>query len=103
MKVPMRAFPHSDQTRDIERQELPNGIRVITERMPQVRSVSVGIWIGTGSREEDEHESGISHFVEHMVFKGTKEAHCRRNWRAPLIRLAAAWTRLRRRKLSATT
>lgn len=59
--------------RDIERQVLPNGIRVVTERMPQVRSVSVGIWVGTGSREEAEHESGISHFVEHMVFKGTKK------------------------------
>src|SRR3954471_2246842 len=59
--------------RDIERQELPNGIRVVTERMPGVRSVSVGIWVGTGSREEAEHEAGISHFVEHMVFKGTKK------------------------------
>jgi predicted Zn-dependent peptidase len=66
-------FPQSYKIRDIERQELPNGIRVITERMPHVRSVSVGIWIGTGSREEDEHEAGISHFVEHMVFKGTKK------------------------------
>ena len=51
---------------------LPNGVRVITERMPQVRSVSVGVWIGTGSREEQPHETGISHFIEHMVFKGTK-------------------------------
>ena len=47
-------------------------MRVITESMPHVRSVSVGIWIGTGSREEGEHETGISHFIEHMVFKGTK-------------------------------
>jgi predicted Zn-dependent peptidase len=62
----------SPKSRDIERQVLPNGIRVVTERMPHVRSVSVGLWIGTGSREEDAHESGISHFVEHMVFKGTK-------------------------------
>ena len=52
---------------------LPNGIRVVTERMPQVRSVSVGVWVGTGSREEGEHEAGISHFVEYMVFKGTKK------------------------------
>src|SRR5712691_7160534 len=57
---------------DIERTVLPNGVRVITERMPRVRSVSVGVWIGTGSREEAVHESGISHFIEHMVFKGTK-------------------------------
>lgn len=58
--------------RDIHRTTLPNGVRVITERMPHVRSVSVGVWIGTGSREEDAHETGISHFIEHMVFKGTK-------------------------------
>ncbi len=58
--------------REIERTVLPNGIRVISERMPHVRSVSVGIWIGTGSREESDEESGISHFIEHMVFKGTK-------------------------------
>jgi predicted Zn-dependent peptidase len=62
--------PH--RVREIERTVLPNGIRVITERMPHVRSVSAGIWIGTGSREEPDKESGISHFIEHMVFKGTK-------------------------------
>ena len=60
------------RVREIERTVLPNGIRVISERMPHVRSVSVGIWIGTGSREETDEESGISHFIEHMVFKGTK-------------------------------
>jgi predicted Zn-dependent peptidase len=64
---------HKSKIRDIERQQLPNGIRVVTERMTGVRSVSVGIWVGTGSREEAEHEAGISHFVEHMVFKGTKK------------------------------
>src|SRR5580704_15139991 len=58
--------------RDIHRATLPNGIRVITEHMPHVRSVSVGIWIGTGSREEEVADTGISHFIEHMVFKGTK-------------------------------
>ena len=58
--------------RDIERQVLSNGVRVITERMPHVRSVSVGLWVGTGSREESPEETGISHFIEHMVFKGTK-------------------------------
>jgi predicted Zn-dependent peptidase len=61
-----------NKARDIEREALPNGIRVVTERMPHVRSISVGIWIGTGSREEELHETGLSHFVEHMVFKGTK-------------------------------
>src|SRR6266851_1174819 len=58
--------------RDIEVTALPNGIRVITEQMPHVRSVSLGIWIGTGSRRETPEENGISHFIEHMVFKGTK-------------------------------
>ncbi len=65
--------PRPSKSRDIARQTLPNGIRVITERMPHVRSVSVGIWIGTGSREEPPEKTGIAHFVEHMVFKGTKK------------------------------
>ena len=60
------------QPREIERTVLPNGVRVITERMRHVRSVSVGVYIGTGSREEEPAETGLSHFVEHMVFKGTK-------------------------------
>src|SRR3984893_8636201 len=62
--------PH--KTRDIERQILPNGVRVITERMPHVRSVSGGLWICPGSRYENQQETGISHFIEHMLFKGTK-------------------------------
>src|ERR1700735_4394427 len=66
----MRSKAHP--AREIERTVLPNGVRVITERMPHVRSVSVGVYIGTGSREEEIYETGISHFVEHMVFKGTK-------------------------------
>ena len=50
---------------------LPNGVRVITESIPSVRSISVGVWVMTGSRDEAPQESGISHFIEHMVFKGT--------------------------------
>jgi len=69
-KESMPRQPH--RPRDIERATLPNGIRVVTEQMPHVRSVSVGIWIGTGSREEADHQTGLSHFIEHMVFKGTK-------------------------------
>jgi predicted Zn-dependent peptidase len=57
--------------RDIEFTILANGVRVITEAMPHVRSVSVGIWIGTGSRRETQEQNGISHFIEHMLFKGT--------------------------------
>jgi predicted Zn-dependent peptidase len=61
----------SSPARDIEMTTLANGVRVITERMPHVRSVSVGIWIGTGSRRENTEQNGISHFIEHMLFKGT--------------------------------
>lgn len=50
---------------------MPNGVVVVTERMPQVRSVSVGIWLNTGSRSESPDQNGIAHFIEHMVFKGT--------------------------------
>ena len=55
----------------IEKTTLPHGIRVISEQMSHVRSVAVGVWIDAGSRAETDQESGISHFVEHMVFKGT--------------------------------
>src|SRR5262252_6701467 len=61
----------SSPARDIEMTTLPNGVRVITEAMPHVRSVSVGIWIGSGSRRETPEQNGISHFIEHMLFKGT--------------------------------
>ena len=50
---------------------LANGVRVISEAMPHVRSVSVGVWIGSGSRRETGERNGISHFIEHMLFKGT--------------------------------
>jgi predicted Zn-dependent peptidase len=57
--------------RDIETTVLANGVRVITEPMPHVRSVSVGVWIASGSRREIGERNGISHFIEHMLFKGT--------------------------------
>jgi predicted Zn-dependent peptidase len=56
---------------EIRRTTLANGVRIVTEAMPHVRSVSVGIWISTGSRREAAHENGICHFIEHMLFKGT--------------------------------
>jgi len=58
--------------RKIEFTTLPNGIRVVTETMPQVRSVSVGVWLANGARGEKSEQSGISHFIEHMVFQGTE-------------------------------
>src|SRR3954452_7473154 len=51
--------------------ELISGVRVVTERMPSVRSVAVGFWIGTGSASEAEPEAGLSHLIEHMLFRGT--------------------------------
>ncbi|MBW2567915.1 MAG: insulinase family protein [Deltaproteobacteria bacterium] len=52
---------------------LQNGIRVLTKKMPDVRSVSMGIWVNVGARDEGPAENGLSHFIEHMVFKGTKK------------------------------
>jgi predicted Zn-dependent peptidase len=57
--------------RNIRRTTLPNGLLVLTEKVPHVRSVSMGVWIASGSRDESLALNGISHFVEHMVFKGT--------------------------------
>lgn len=51
---------------------LPSGLRLLTESMPHVRSVSVGVWLKRGSRHESDAESGVAHFVEHMLFKGTE-------------------------------
>lgn len=55
-----------------EKSTLKNGIRVVTERMPELHSVSVGFWVVAGSRHEEESLGGISHFLEHMLFKGTE-------------------------------
>jgi predicted Zn-dependent peptidase len=54
-----------------------NGIRVVLETIPTVRSVTIGVWIGTGSRYETEATNGISHFIEHMLFKGTSTRSAR--------------------------
>lgn len=51
---------------------LENGVRVVFENIPYVRSVSLGVWVGAGSRNESLFNNGISHFIEHMLFKGTK-------------------------------
>jgi len=60
------------EVRNIRRQRLPNGLTIITEQMSHIRSASIGIWLQTGSRDEEAEWNGISHFIEHMVFKGTK-------------------------------
>ena len=61
-----------EELRNIRREVLANGLTVISEEMKHIRSVCIGIWIKTGSRDEDLQWNGISHFLEHMVFKGTK-------------------------------
>ena len=61
-----------EELRNIHRRVLPNGLTVISEEMTHIRSVSIGIWIKTGSRDEEPHWNGLSHFIEHMVFKGTR-------------------------------
>jgi predicted Zn-dependent peptidase len=57
---------------NVTKETLANGLQVVTEPMPSVRSVSMGIWLRTGSRHEREDQNGIVHFLEHMVFKGTR-------------------------------
>ncbi|MFY1633215.1 M16 family metallopeptidase [Solwaraspora sp. WMMB335] len=56
----------------VRRTVLPNGLRVITEAIPAMRSVSFGVWVGVGSRDETPARSGASHFLEHLLFKGTR-------------------------------
>lgn len=56
----------------IKKYTCSNGVRIVLENIPTVRSVAIGVWIGTGSRNEDAQNNGISHFLEHMFFKGTK-------------------------------
>lgn len=57
---------------DFDLTALPTGERVVSERLESVRSVAVGIWIGVGSRDEDDRRAGITHFLEHLLFKGTE-------------------------------
>src|SRR6266851_221223 len=61
----------SSETRNIKRELLPNGLIVLSEEMSHIRSISIGIWMKSGSRDETPDNNGISHFTEHMVFKGT--------------------------------
>src|SRR5665647_813722 len=56
----------------VNKETLPNGVRILTEPMPHVQSVAIGIWISSGARDEEDSNRGISHFLEHMLFKGTE-------------------------------
>src|SRR6202165_3918530 len=60
------------EVRSIRRQVLPHGLTVITEQMQHIRSASIGLWLETGSRDEDSPWNGISHCLEHILFKVTK-------------------------------
>lgn len=57
----------------VNKTTLPNGVRILTKKMPYFRSVSMGVWVNVGSRDESVAENGLSHFIEHMIFKGTKK------------------------------
>src|SRR5215472_15466624 len=52
---------------------LPGGLRVVTEFLPSIRSVALGIWVGVGSRDEDIPHAGATHYLEHLLFKGTRK------------------------------
>ena len=56
----------------VRRTVLPSGLRIVTEAIPAMRSVSFGVWVGVGSRDEEPGRGGVSHFLEHLLFKGTK-------------------------------
>lgn len=68
----MQSLSQSSLQSIYNKSQLPNGIRVVSEEIPHVRSISFGVWMDVGSRDENELNNGISHFLEHMVFKGTK-------------------------------
>src|ERR1700736_2108623 len=57
----------------VRRTVLPGGLRVVTEFLPAVRSVALGIWVGVGSRDEDQAHEGATHYLEHLLFKGTRK------------------------------
>jgi predicted Zn-dependent peptidase len=68
---PLRAGDRLRAPMAYERTQLDSGIRILTEAMPAVRSVALGVWVGAGSRHEPERVAGATHFLEHMLFKGT--------------------------------
>src|ERR1700693_4926200 len=61
----------------VEVTRLPSGLSVVTDRMPHLESATLGVWVGSGSRDEAPDEHGISHLLEHMAFKGTKRRTAR--------------------------
>ena len=77
METAVLTRPPLNEPRNIHREVLPNGLIVLSEEMAHIRSIAIGIWMKTGSRDESLDLNGISHFTEHMVFKGTKNRTAR--------------------------
>ncbi|HST93976.1 MAG TPA: insulinase family protein, partial [Microvirga sp.] len=69
---------HFVREKRIDITQLANGFTVATERMPEIATATLGVWVGTGSRHEIAHEHGLSHLIEHMAFKGTTRRSARR-------------------------
>ena len=90
------------ETRHIRREVLPNGLTVISEQMQHLRSVSIGVWVKTGSRDEDPRSNGISHFIEHMLFKGSANRSAEDIARQ-VDSIGGTWTHSRRRSASVST
>ena len=61
----------------VEVTRLPSGLTVVTDKMPHLHTASLGVWVGSGSRDERPDEHGISHLLEHMAFKGTSRRNAR--------------------------
>src|SRR5688572_7349899 len=72
---PCRARRSCGMTVEVTR--LPSGLTVITDAMPHLQTASIGVWVGSGSRDEQPEEHGISHLLEHMAFKGTERRSAR--------------------------
>ena len=61
----------------VEVTRLENGLTVVTDSMPHLQTISVGVWVNTGARHETRHQHGVSHLLEHMAFKGTERRNAR--------------------------
>ena len=62
---------------EYKKTQLSNGLTIVTEKIPYIRSVSIGVWIKSGSRDESKEANGMAHFLEHMLFKGTERRSAR--------------------------
>src|SRR6266478_2886967 len=71
MTLPDSSFGAAEST--VRKTVLPGGLRVVTEFLPAVRSVALGIWVGVGSRDEGPAHAGATHYLEHLLFKGTRK------------------------------